>query len=299
MPKKLSYFLVFLFLILIDSLQAQNITSSSSSGGISAGMAGVGVTLSNEWAAFNNIGALAANPDLQTSAMFAIENRFGLKDFNSYHLGLVSPLSFGGVGGLTVNRFGDKYYNETKVGLGYSHQVSLVSIGAKVDYLQVAVNDQIGITQGSRSTFLLEIGAMANLSKKWAFGIYGYNFTQSQLRTRQGGKDRIPVVLRAGVSYKPYEKLFLSVETEKDLDYPLLVRAGVNYKIHPYFVVRTGISTNPFNSAFGISFCPKNISFDYALSNNSALGWLHNLSLRYSFQKKQASASSDSQIPQP
>jgi hypothetical protein len=276
---------ILLFFLSVSVLKAQNTTLSGASGAVSNGMAGVSTALADEWAVFNNIGALAAKEDMAMNAMFAFENRFALKALNSYHLGFVSPFSFGGVGGLTVSRFGDKYYNQTQVGLGYSHQISLVSVGAKVNYYQVAVNDQIGFTQGTRSTFLIELGGMANLSKKWAVGIYGYNFTQSRLRASEG-EDRIPVILKAGVSYKPYEKLFLSVETEKDVDYKPTVRAGLNYRVHPNFMVRTGISTQPFNASFGIGFQPKNFSFDYALSNNSVLGWVNQLSLRYVFAKK-------------
>jgi len=277
------YFACLLFFFSFTAF-AQNKTLSGTSGGVSGGMSGISTALADEWAVFNNVGALAATKDLAFNGMFAFENRFGARSLNTYHFGLVSPFSFGGVGGLTINRFGDKYYNETQVGLGYSHKISLVSVGAKVNYYQVAANDQIGITQGSRSTILVELGGLASISEKWAVGIYGYNFTQSSLKAADG-ENRIPVILKAGISYKPYEKLFLSLETEKDIDYAATVRAGINYQIHPYFVVRTGISTKPFNSSAGISFQPKNFSFDYALSNNNTLGWAHQLSLRYAFLK--------------
>ncbi|KOY87869.1 hypothetical protein AD998_18555 [bacterium 336/3] len=278
------YFAYLLFFISLCAF-SQNKTLSGTSGSVSGGMSGISTALADEWAVFNNIGALSATKDLSLNAMMAFENRFNVKALNSYHFGVINPFSFGGVGGLTINRFGDKYYNETQVGLGYSHQVSLVSVGAKVNYYQVAVNDQIGLTQSTRSTLLVELGGLAKLSEKWAVGIYGYNFTQSKLKAAEG-EDRIPVILKAGVSYKPYKKLFLSLETEKDIDYDATVRAGINYQIHQNFFVRTGISTKPFNSSFGIGFQPKNLSFDYALSNNNALGWIHQLSLRYVFKKK-------------
>ena len=282
MQKK--YFSI-IFTLFCGFLQAQNLTLSGGSGAVSGAMGGSSTAMADEWAVFNNIGALSANEDLVPNAMFSFENRFGLKEFNSYHLGLLAPFNFGGVGGLTFSRFGDKFYNETQIGLGYSHQISFVSVGAKVNYFQVAVDDQIGITQGARGRLLVELGGKANLSKKWSVGIYGYNFTQSKLRVLDGGEDRIPVILKAGVGYQPYNKLFLSVETEKNLDYPATVRAGVNYQVHQYFFVRTGISTKPFNSSFGIGFQPKNFSLDYALSNSSVLGWTNQISVRYALKK--------------
>lgn len=285
MQKK--YFSI-IFTLFCGFLQAQNLTLSGGSGAVSGAMGGVSTAMADEWAVFNNIGALSANEDLVPKAMFSFENRFGLKEFNSYHLGLLTPFNFGGVGGLTFSRFGDKFYNETQIGLGYSHQISLVSVGAKVNYFQIAVDDQIGITQGARGRLLIELGGRANLSKKWSVGVYGYNFTQSKLRVLDGGEDRIPVILKAGVGYQPYNKLFLSVETEKNLDYPATIRAGVNYQVHQHFFVRTGISTKPFNSSFGIGFQPKNFSLDYALSNSSVLGWTNQISIRYAFKKIKA-----------
>lgn len=277
--------LVFCWGIMLQGVLAQNPSVSGVSGASNAAMAGVGASVANEWAIFNNIGALSAYQDILPSAMLAFENRFGIKALNSYHFGIVSPFAFGGVGGMTFQRFGDKHFNQTQVGIGYSHQISLVSVGAKINYFQIAVDDQIGITQGARSNFLLELGGMAQLSKKWAVGIYGYNFTQAKLRVLDAGEDRIPVILKAGLSYKPIEAVFLSVETEKHIDYPATFRAGLNYQIHKYFYVRTGISTEPFLSSFGIGFHPKDFAFDYALSNQTALGWVHQISIRYALRK--------------
>ncbi|MFN3315470.1 MAG: hypothetical protein ACK40K_01575 [Raineya sp.] len=286
----------FLLTLFGSFLHAKNLTLSGGSGAVSAAMGGISVAVADEWAVFNNIGALSASTNLVPNAMFSFENRFGLKEFNSYHLGLLSPFNFGGVGGLTFSRFGDKYYNETQIGLGYSHQISLISVGAKVNYFQVAVDDQIGITQGARGRLLIELGGRANLSKKWSVGIYGYNFTQSKLRVLDGGEDRIPVILKAGVGYQPYSKLFVSLETEKNLDYPATVRAGVNYQIHQNFFVRTGISTKPFNSSFGVGFQPKNFSVDYALSNSSVLGWTNQISIRYALHKIKTKQESISEV---
>ncbi|GAB4485932.1 MAG: hypothetical protein OHK0045_04280 [Raineya sp.] len=275
----------FVMAICCSLLRAQNLTLTGGSGAISGAMGGISTAMADEWAIFNNIGALAAKENLSPSAMLAFENRFGLKEFNSYHFALLSPFSFGGVGGLSFSRFGDKFYNETQIGLGYSHQISLISVGAKVNYFQVAVDDQIGITQGARGRLLIELGGRVNLSKKFSVGIYGYNFTQSKLRVLDGGEDRIPVILKAAVGYQPYSKLFLSVETEKNLDYPASVRAGVNYQVHQNFFVRTGVATQPFHSSFGVGFQPKNFSFDYALINSSVLGWTNQISIRYALNK--------------
>lgn len=269
----------------LSTASAQNLSAYGSIGAISAGMGGSGTLPANEWSLFNNVGALSANENILPSVLLAFENRFGINSFNSYHFGLVSPLSLGGVGGISLNRFGDKYFNQTQVGVGYSHRVSTVSVGLKVRYHQLAVNDQIGITQGSRSTFLLELGGVAQLSPKWSIGVYGYNFTQSKLKVLDENEDRIPVILKTAISYQPTNYLFFSVETEKHIDYPATFRVGLNYQIQKYFYIRTGFSTQPFFSAFGVGFHPKDFAMDYALSNQTVLGWIHQISIRYALWK--------------
>lgn len=280
--------LILILGLLSQNVSAQNFNAFGSVGAKSAAMGGVSTAIADEWAILNNIGALAANKNLESpTAMISFENRFNNSSLNAYHFGILSPLKIGGVTGLSISRFGDKYYNETQVGLAYSHQISLVSVGAKVNYYQAAANDQIGITQQSRSTFLIELGGMAKLSEKWAVGIYGYNFTNSKLKSSEG-EDRIPVILKAGVSYQPYQKLLLSLETQKDIDYEATVNVGLAYQIHKNFSVRTGISTQPYNIAFGVAFQPKTFSFDYALANNNALGWIHQISIRYTLLSKKS-----------
>ncbi|MEM7297940.1 MAG: hypothetical protein AAF391_06705, partial [Bacteroidota bacterium] len=94
-----------------------------------------------------------------------------------------------------------------------------------------------------------------------------------------------PPVMKGGFSYRPTEELMLNVEVEKDLDFDEVFKAGLEYQIIKKVFIRTGISTEPFLSAFGVGFHPKNLKFDYAFSNDSRLGNVHELSVSYSLKK--------------
>jgi hypothetical protein len=92
--------------------------------------------------------------------------------------------------------------------------------------------------------------------------------------------------MKAGISYKPFKKLMLNLETEKDIDYPAMVKAGVEYEIVTHLFLRTGITSKPFVNHFGIGFSRKHFHFDYALRTHPVLGFSHHLSLVCSFEKK-------------
>jgi hypothetical protein len=264
------------FSILCLTLQAQS--GGNTFGARSTGMANASVTMSDEWSGFNNIGALAG-VDRQYAG-FGYGNRFGLEGWNTIGASFVSPMSFGGVAGLGVWRFGDNLYNENRVSLGYSHKLYGVSLGLQANYFAVSIE---GL--GTKQMLILEFGGLVQLSDKLFMGMHIYNFNQAKLNDFED--ERVPTTMRAGISYRPVEKLLVNIETEKNIDYDPSFRAGVSYELFAEKVfVRTGISTQPFKNYYGLSLKHKNFHFDYALSTHNKLGTSHQLSLSYHLKAK-------------
>lgn len=279
--------LIISFFIFSLTLKAQS--GGNTFGARSAGMANASVTMTDEWAVFNNIGALAGI-DKQYAA-FGYANRFGLEGWNNIGASFVSPLSFGGVAGLGIWRFGDNLYNENRVSLGYSHKLYGVSLGIQANYFAVSIE---GL--GTKQMLILEFGGLVQLSEKLFMGMHIYNFNQAKLNGFQD--ERIPTTMRAGFSYRPVDKLMVNIETEKNIDFPATFRVGVSYELFAEKVfVRTGISTQPFVNYYGLSLKHKNFHFDYALSTHNRLGTSHQLSLSYHLkakkQKKEAKLSNN------
>jgi hypothetical protein len=107
-------------------------------------------------------------------------------------------------------------------------------------------------------------------------GAHIYNFNQAKVADFQD--ERLPVIMKAGISYRPTEKLMLNLETEKDISFPQTFKAGLSYKIVPSLTLRTGISTKPFVSSYGFSFSFYAFEFLYSLTS-------HHLALVYQFRK--------------
>lgn len=250
-------------------------TSNTLLGGRSSGMANVGVVLADEWAIFNNIAGLTQQKQLAVLA--AYENRFNFAPFQTFGVGAVIPiLENKSAGGFTISRFGDALYNELKISAGAAYQLDMVSIGLKINYLQVALEDL-----GSRASVAFELGGLVALTEQISFGAHIYNFNRARFRSEFAEDELVPVVVKAGLSYAPTEVVLLSLEVEKDIDFPASFKAGIEYQIIKGIFGRTGVRTAPFDLHFGGGIRQKKWIFDAALSTQGALGLSYGLSLAY------------------
>lgn len=178
--------------------------------------------------------------------------------------------------GLGIERFGDKLYNEQKLGLAIGKSMNRVSLGLKVSYFQAAIENF-----AAKNTLLTEFGVMTKLSSKVQMGFCAYNLIGAKLFASQV----IPTVLRFGVSFTPTKQILLVAEAEKNLELPTLIKAGIEYQIVKNFYLRTGLTSKLNIAHFGFGFQSKQFIFDYAFSSHSALGFSNHLSISYQIGK--------------
>lgn len=272
----------FIFFLLFISLVCPNLAlaqlENPAMGGRAQGMANASVAIRDHWAIFNNVGGLAGVT--KYTGQIAYNNQFGITNFQTFALGVVAPVKTG-VAGLSISKFGDNLYSEQRIGLGYGHQIKNVSLGIKANYIQVSIQDL-----GSKGTFAFEFGGIARLSKEVVFGAHIYNFNQGVLNTTSGEEEKLPVIMKAGISYHPLPALMINAETEKNIDLPATFKVGLEYQIVPQIYLRTGIQNEPLTNFFGVGFQPKWFHLNYALSTNNTLGMSHHLSFTYQLGKK-------------
>jgi hypothetical protein len=244
------------------------------------GMGNATLTVSDGWAVFNNISGLAGVQ--HRNILVAYDNRYGVSGFQTMAIGYIHPLRYGTLG-VSLNRFGDNLYNEHKLGVAFSHQLDRVSLGLKINYVQFAIDEL-----GSRSRILFEFGGITTITSQLSFGAYIYNFNQAKLADYQD--ERIPTVMRAGLSYHPIAKLMLNAEVEKDVDFPATVKVGLEYEVVKHLYLRTGVTTKPFVNHLGLGFVKNKFQFDYAARTHPILGLSHHLSVGYRIEKKKKDA---------
>ncbi|TAH18492.1 MAG: hypothetical protein EAZ08_11415 [Cytophagales bacterium] len=267
------FVLISTFLFLCGHIHAQIRTFGI---GRASGMGNAAVTLHDEWSVFNNIGGLAWIE--KPSAFTSFDNRYGMTGFSTVTAGVVTPTKFGMAGGLSISQFGGDAYRETNLSIGISHKISNVSIGLRANYFQLAIE---GL--GTRRMMTFEFGGVMKLTETVWLGAHIYNFNQAKIADFQD--ERLPVVMKAGLSYRPTEKLIFNLETEKDIAFPQTFKAGLEYKILTSLALRTGISTKPFVSSYGFSFAFYAFEVVYSLNTHPQLQPSHHLALAYQFRK--------------
>jgi hypothetical protein len=248
-------------------------------GARSWGIGNATAALADKQAVFSNPAGLGFLTDNFISTSY--HNRYTVAGLNTFSLGGNYNTKVVNIG-LTVERFGDKLYHEEKLGLALAKSTNRISFGIKVSYLQAAV-EGFAVKQ----TVLTEFGVMAKLNSTLQLGFCAYNLTAARLFVSQ----RVPTVLRLGLSYQPTRQLMLVGEAEKDIALPTLFKAGLEYQIIKKFYLRTGITTKLSNAHFGIGFQAKQFIFDYAASSHSILGFSHHLTLAYQLGKPQPKSS--------
>ena len=232
--------------------------------------------LPDAWTYFNNIGALDRLEETQLSAGF--DHRYGLSELSTVDLALAWKNDFGTIG-LGVSRFGGKLFNQQLLGLGFSNTLGIVSLGAKIDWFQTQIEGF-----GTGHALLFSLGGVAELSPKFFLGA---NFSNlSQARISKNSEQRLPTAIQLGVSYFPTESLRILAEIEKDIELDPVFKAGVEYQLRDWILLRTGVSSNPSRLSFGLGLRKAQFGFDYAYGQNTSLGRTHHLSLVMKLQKK-------------
>lgn len=247
-------------------------------GARSAGMAHSSVTLYDVWSVHHNQAGLAWL-EAPTAGVF-FQNRFTLKELSQSGVAFAYPIK-GGTFGLSYAGFGYQLYRENKIGLAYSMKFSdRISGGVQLNYHSL----RLGNTYGQGNTFSVEAGIQAKITEKFTAGVHLFNPTRAKLVTFND--ERIPTIFRFGVNYAVSEKVLLTGEAEKDIDFDAVFRAGLEYKTGNQFFLRTGIATNPGLISFGFGYWNKGLKVDLATSYHQVLGFSPEIGLSYRFNKK-------------
>ena len=240
------------------------------SGARNAGTGFSSLTNNGPWELFNNVAGL--NQDLNGAYLLSgYSTLFEGTGLKRVYAGLSFPFKKLGLG-ISFVRTGEKDYHETIAGFAIGNKIRNVSLGVKVNYYQVAVSET-----GTLSRLVLQFGGIAEISRNFLFGAHIYNLNQAKYSKETG--TYLPVLMSAGITWKPLEKIRVNILTEKEGDFNPGVRTGVEYLIEGKLWLRTGLSTHPVSHFAGAGFIHKKYLFDYALKTHSQLGLSHHFTL--------------------
>jgi hypothetical protein len=224
----------------------------------------------------------------QTSVGFYAENRYLSSAFNTVALVAAMPLGAvstekppsRGVVGFEAQRFGNTLYAEQRLGLGYGYRGGQVSVGGRLDMLQISI---LGL--GSRRVVAASLGGQVELiPNRLIFGGYLYNLNQAKLAAYED--ERVPTVLKAGLAYKPTDKLLLTVESEKDVEQAADFKAGLEYRVVEALALRAGFASLTEQTTAGVGFKAGLLQIDYAAAWQSTLGLSQHVGVSLQWARK-------------
>lgn len=265
------------FLMLFFSIQV-SAQGWLPSGGKSMSMSNASVSVFDEWAHFNNPGAVGASDQVMVGISY--ENRFLLKELQGQSVVAVIPMKLGAisVGG---HMYGYRLYRSFKGGVGYSLPL------AENFYAGVQLNFQgiqLSENYGSKNTMTAEAGLYYKIKDNWNVGISVFNLGRAKLA--EFNDDRFSTVMRFGTSYLFSDKFLVSAEVDKDLEFKPRFRVGLEYQIVENFFTRAGVATNRTEMSFGFGYRMKTIEFSIGSAYDQLLGWSPHFSISYKGKKE-------------
>jgi hypothetical protein len=273
------YFILIAITLQILFTQEISAIGNQNSGARSLGLGNANVTLHDLWSANNNQAGLAYVKNFDIG--IAYESRFGLSELGLKTLNMALPVKWGTFG-LTVQQFGFTDYNENKFGLAYGMNVSKkITLGVQLDYFLVSVAEEQ--TQ-NKTGFTAEIGLQAELTDKLTLGFHIFNVPNSALSG--DFEEKMPMILNLGLNYKFSKKVFAVIDIEKNIDLDPNLKVGIEYHPVEALYFRGGINTYDFHFTGGVGAKLKNFNFDLGFSHQTYLGYISQVSLHYSFNKK-------------
>jgi hypothetical protein len=245
-------------------------------GARSVSMAGISTVQEDVWAAANNPAGLAgySHLSLATSA----EQRFLMKELGYYAVAATIPEGKGSLGIFTIFS-GYLSFIDQKLNLAYGRRFGdQVFAGISLVYIyQKTGNEAPPLHQVS-----YELGTIIHLSKKVKLAFASFN--PFQLYYKSEPYATLPSIFKLGLSVEYSPSLFIYTECEKDLEFPLMVKIGIEYIYRDIFFVRGGIRIFPASYAFGAGLRHKLFLLEFSSAYHQYLGFTPQVSIQYDFK---------------
>ena len=185
-----------------------------------------------------------------------------------------------GTFGISISSFGYSLFSQNKYGLAFGKAFGdKISAGVMMDYIETNIAEY-----GKKGMPVAEAGLLAKPIKNFTIGVHIFNLTKTKLTTYND--ERSPTIMRIGADYRFSNKVFIALETEKDIDKKAIVKAGLEYNPIKELYLRAGVSTNPSLSCFGIGVNLKQFKLDLSSTYHSSFGFLHDFAI-FVFERKQ------------
>lgn len=237
-------------------------------------MAGAGLLLEDPFSGFCNPAGLAGLRNAEISASH--EMPYLTNDLSVSSLSLVFPAS-PGVFGFNGSSAGFSLWREIRTGVSFARKFGpRFSAGVQIDGFFARVPEDIPV----RPVFTWEAGLLSQPVADLLIGVHLFNPIQADYPDTRN--QRLPVSFAFGAGYRFAGKILLAAEAEKDLLYPIIFRAGIEYEPVANIFLRYGYnSVKGYAAGLGLHF--SHFIIDVAFTKHLQLGYTPSLTLGYVF----------------
>lgn len=239
-------------------------------------LAGISVCLSDCWSVFGNQAGLAKIDRTTIGGTF--QNRFLVKELSASSGLFILPLH-SSVFAFSVYQFGKTTFRHEKFGIAFARSLNpKLQFGLQFNYYRFFLAEENRAIGSSG----LELGFQYQLTDQLLLGIHALNPYRTNIKTFSG-EYSYPTRFNIGAHYRLSESFGFVTELEKDLNYPLNFKTGLEYAILNKLFIRTGISVKPYQLSAGMGFAANKLKIDLAVAYNQYLGNSPSVSFQYQF----------------
>ncbi|HMA62157.1 MAG TPA: hypothetical protein VKP78_05850 [bacterium] len=166
--------------------------------------------------------------------------------------------------GFRMYSFGDKFYNESQISVGYAHKFQQkITVAVGVNTYNLSIKDYYRTW-----SLALDAGSIFHLRDNLAISLLFQNVNGAQL-WKNG--EPLPRVFCSGVKWNPIPKILLAAEIYKDTIYPFVTRFGSQLTLVKNIDVLAGMQFNPDRYSYGLSFEWKTLEVSAAYRSHQDL----------------------------
>lgn len=237
-----------------------------------------GTALEHEvWGEFNP--ASWASLERNTADVFASQ-AFGISELRVVALALAAPTRYATFSA-NARTYGFSDYRETRIGLGAARGLPLsgsrdIHVGLSAHMHSITIDGF-----GSTTSISASVGAQVDVLPTLRAGIHARNV--SRIGRSEDSDLASPLstapAIAAGLAYRATDRATVLLDAEKDLDFPVSVRAGVEVRVIDILALRGGFATGlsstdgaPTRLSGGIGVRSGMIRADVAAEYHETLG---------------------------
>jgi hypothetical protein len=262
------------FISLIFSLLYTAASAQINPGPRSLAMGSAGAALQDVWSLQYNQSGIAH----LSRPVFALayQRHFSDQELNTQKAVFAIPFS-NHVFGIGFQRYGIKEYIEQTTSLAYSKNFSgALSLSIAIKHQQLSI-----AKYGSESLISVDAGMQYRVNEK--FWIASHISNPAKTSFNDLASSNLPVTLSLGASFIFSDKVLLISDVQKLLNAGMDTKIGMEYKLINWFVIRGGLSVNPFKQYGGFGLIYQRFALDVAISSHLNLGYSPNLAFSYEF----------------